>query len=482
MKLSNILASNLASRMILVHPPEPRKELLLSSPSKAVYIGRSKYANVPVFWDPSRLINPHIAIIGITGSGKSYFLKSFLTRASLIWNSNVIILDWVGEYSKWIKQAGGKTIDLKKEKLNLFDLSHSSKPMRIKQIISAFDTLSNLKQFPNEREEIEEALEDVFKKIKSPHLSDVVSLLDKRNKKTSSRILKRFLDGNMDFFSGRSSTNIKKLASSGLVSIDLHNLPTEEMRSLAGLTILQYIKELMRSEPYDEKKGIRLFVVLDEAWKIASSEDSDVIDIVREGRKYNFALIVASQNPTDIHKTIFSNVGSLFVLRLVLQEYRKYVQDSVGYSSFISSAISRFGVGDCAINMIFSEKQAKSTTFLLNKIEGEEPLFLYHLKIEKYNGGFMEIEIDKDQFVHMLFEQGLDDGQVSLVKSEFEKSDGIINGEKLVFLFEKFGFSKSSIISFLRQLGVSEKNIIHIFSLVKIRSAKKGIVGVIVED
>ncbi|MDD5022987.1 MAG: ATP-binding protein [Candidatus ainarchaeum sp.] len=479
MKISRMLSSALASRMLLIHPPEPRKELLLSSPSKGIYIGRTRYAGVPVFWDYSKLINPHIAIIGITGSGKSYFVKSFLTRTSLVLGSNAIILDWVGEYSSWVKQAGGKVIDLSKEKLNLFDISHSSKSIRIRQIISAFDVLANLKKFPQEREEIEQAIEDVFRKMKKPKLIDVISLLESKKRKTSSRILKRFVQEGMDFFSGYSDWNMKKLASSGLVSIDLHNLPSEEIRSLAGLTILQYIKELMRQESYDDNVGINLFVVLDEAWKIASNEESDVIDIVREGRKYNFALIVASQNPTDMHKTIFSNVGSLFILRLVLQEYRKYVQNSVGYSEFIDSEISKFGVGNCAINMIFSERQAKSTTFLLDRIDGEEPLFIYTLSI---GDGNMEMELEKEQLIRMLFEHGLDDSQVSLIKNEFEKNDGKLSGERIVSLFEKFGFSKSSTISFLRLIGVPEKEIIHLFSLVKMRRAKKGVVDITMDD
>jgi len=472
-----MFSSDIASRMILIHPPEPRKEFLISSPVNGIYLGRTKYAGVPTYWDYSKLINPHIAVIGISGSGKSYFVKSFLTRSSLVWNSNAIILDWVGEYGNWVRQAGGKVIDLSKEKLNLFDLSYSNKTTRIKQVLSAIDVLANLKNFPEEREEIENALEIVFRKSKKPCFEDVLKVLHRKNSKAL-RIIKRFTYEGMDFFSAKNSPDIKKLSKSGLVSIDLHNLPNEEIRSLAGLTLLQYIKELMRSERYDSKKGIRLFVVLDEAWKIASDEKSDVIDIVREGRKYNFALVVASQNPTDMHKTIFSNVGSLFIFRLVLKEYKDYIQKSVGYSDFIDSEISRFGVGDCAINMIFSQRQAKSSTFLLKKIEGEEPLSLYKIK----TGGKMEVEMEKDQFLRMLLEQGLDESQISLIRSEFEKSDGILNAEKLVFLLEKFGYSTSSVISFLRQLGVPEKEIISIFSLVKMRRAKKGVVDLVLED
>ncbi len=462
--------------MILVHPPEPRKDLLLSRPTEGIYLGKTRYLGTPVFWDPQKLINPHIAIVGITGSGKSYLTKSFLTRASMIWNSNAITLDWVGEYNKWVKQAGGLVINLGKEKLNLLDLVGQKKRDRVKQIIAALDLLLELKSYPAERDEIEEGIEDIYEKQKKPTLKDVVVFLEKRKKKRAARLLKRFTVEGSDFFAGTSTLNIKKLTEAGLVCIDLHELPTEEIRSLAGLTILQYIKEIMRGEGIQNEKGIKLFVVLDEAWKIANDERSDVITIVREGRKYNFALLIATQNPTDMHKTIFSNIGTLFILRLVLKEFRNYVKTSIGYGDFIDDEISRFGVGDAAINMIFAERQTKTTTFLMNKIDGEEPLFLFHIK-----GGNMDIEIEREQFLRMLYELGLNESQSTIVKMEFEKNDGLVDAEQLVSLLEKFGYSKSSILSFLRQVGIDEKNLIKIFSLVKMRKATKGVVNVVLQ-
>lgn len=478
MKITNLFSSELSKRMILVHPPEPRSEMLLSLPSAGVYLGKTRFLHTPVFWDYRKLINPHIAIIGITGSGKSYLTKSFLTRASMIWNSNAIIIDWVGEYQKWVSQAGGTVINLGRERLNLLDLIGLPKSNRIKQIVSALDILLDLKHYPNERDEIEEALEMIYERVKGkkPTLVDVVELLEKNGRKKAARLLRRFTVEGSDFFAGKSTLDIKKLTNSGLVCLDLHSLPTEEIRSLAGLTVLQYIKELMRVEGAEDDKGIKLFVVLDEAWKIAQDERSDVITIVREGRKYNFALVIATQNPTDMHKTIFSNIGTIFVLRLILKEYREYVQKSIGYSEFIDEEIGKFGVGDAALNMIFAERQSRVSTFLLNKIDGEEPLFLYTIR-----GDGMNIEIEREQMMKMLYELGLNESQLSIVRTEFEKNDGVMEGETLVTLLEKFGYSKSSVISFLRQLGVDEKSLIKIFSLAKMRKAAKGVVNVVLE-
>ena len=73
-------------------------------------------------------------------------------------------------------------------------------------------------------------------------------------KKSAARLVKRFTVEGSDFFSGKSSIDLKKITHSGLVCIDLHSLPTEEIRSLAGLTILQYIKEIMRRKAYGKKE------------------------------------------------------------------------------------------------------------------------------------------------------------------------------------------------------------------------------------
>ena len=477
MDLKEHLTSQMAQRLFLVHPPEPTPDLLLSDPTEGIYLGKTRWLNVPVFWNYNKLINSHIAIVGITGAGKSYLVKTFLTRAALVWNSNAVILDWTGEYNKWVKQAGGRVITLGKESLNLLDLAGLNPAERVKQIMSAFEILLELSNFPEERFDIEEGLEEVYTKVKKPTLVDLVALLEKKKKKHAARLLRQFLVEGSNFFSKQSTLEFDKLAESGLVCIDLHSLPTEEMRSLTGLTILQFLKEKMRREELEQTKGIKLFVVVDEAWKIASDERSDVITIVREGRKYNFGLIVASQNPTDMHKTIISNVGTMFVLRLVLKEYKDYMRSSLNYSPYIYEAISNFGVGDAAVNMIFSSRSEKAHTFLLDKIDGEEPLFVYTLQVGK-----MTIEVEREQFSRMLYELGLTDEQINLVKVDFERGDGVLEASTLVSLLEKFGYSHTSIMTFLRQLGVEEKFIVEVFSLTRRRRATKGVVDLKLEE
>ena len=120
---------------------------------------------------------------------------------------------------------------------------------------------------------------------------------------------------------------------------------TSRFRALAALFILQTLKEIMRSESWSEAKGLKTLVVLDEAWKVASDERSEPITIIREGRKYQFGLIVASQNPTDINEAIFSNVGTTFILRIKFEKFMDYLQSSLNFSDFIRTEIASSASG-----------------------------------------------------------------------------------------------------------------------------------------
>ena len=56
-----------------------------------------------------------------------------------------------------------------------------------------------------------------------------------------------------------------------------------------------------------------------------------------------------------------------------------------------------------------------------------------------------------------------------------------MDAEKIVSMLEKFGYAKSIIMSLLRQLGIDEKNLIKVFSLVKMRKARKGVANIVLD-
>jgi len=482
--LQKILSGEISRRRILVRPPEPPPQSLLSEPSDSIYFGRSALLNVPVFWNYKRLANPHIAIMGMTGSGKSYFIKTFLTRASIVWGSNALILDWAGEYVSWVEASGGAVIRLGKEhSLNLLDTGGIAPSDRIKQIMGAFGILTDISGSAKQKRIMDEALEEAYarkgwkifssthgknkKSAKPPTLHDVAHALSTRlakNRKDDDATeclhrIKPLLQPGRDYFARLSTLSLSQITTSGLVCVDLSHLPSEADRSLAGLTILQFLREKMRNDGWMDQKALKLIIVADEAWKIAQNDNSDLVAIVREGRKYSFGLIVASQNPSDMSKTILSNAATVMVFRLQLPEFKSYVRSALHYGERISDAIEKFGVGQAAVHMAFERAQDGGGTFLLSKVDGEEPLV--RLRI---TGGGMDLEVDREEFQRRLWRLGCSDPQVSSVSALFEKSDRTLSALALAGELSKFGFSRPVILVFLRDLGMPDDELVKLFS------------------
>jgi hypothetical protein len=495
--LSNVDNKGIGRRNILVRPPEPPEEFLMNDPTNAIYIGRTKIFHVPFNWTFQRVTNPHIAVVGITGSGKSYFVKTFLTRASFIWGTNAFIIDWAGEYKDWVKQAGGKVISLAKGAyINLLDLGGMKPNDRVKQIMRTLGILTDIERYPEQRRLTEQAIEKAYvgakfkmdsktqidglgRALKPPTLRDVQRVLETQLEQGSYEFpaelenaiyrIKQFTREGEDFFARQSTINLEELTKVGLVDLDLSGLPDEVFRGLAGLSMLQFIKEKMREEGWSPTKGLKLIVVLDEAWKIAKDDNSDAVMIVREGRKYQFGLLVASQNPTDISEAIFSNVGTTFILRVKFERYLDYLQSTLNFSDYMRREVSRLGVGQCAVNMAFQTTAAFSETFLIDKIEGEEPMQELFLDFAEATGAEGDADsnvasFERDELKKKLRSYGLSDEQTDIVVEIFMKKNRHIKAGPFVVLLERYGIGRTNITEFLKDLGLEDAVIINVLS------------------
>ena len=480
MHLSKLLTKDLALRLPLTKPSEPPSYIMKQWAKNGIYIGKTIYFDQPFFWNPKFLINPHVAVVGITGSGKSYLVKTMITRASLIWGANALILDWAGEYKTWVEHVGGKVIDVGKESINILD-RRGEAGQKVSQLLQSFDILIELDKHPKAKVVMQEALETLFahnkkKRKHKPCMKDLIGVLEKRKKKAKESekkdinmalaLLKRIYLQGKAFFSSKTSFSMDRLMK-GLVCVDLHNLPSEEVRTLVGMTILQYVKEKMRTTNKGESNVPNLILVLDEAWKLASDERSDVIAIVREGRKYNFSVIVATQNPTDIHQAILSNVGSVFVFKLILKKYREMIKSSLNYSDVVDQQISSFPIGRCFVR-VSPKRYSKCNNIIIKRVIGEDFLTKYTIINEGINGGRgMIVEFDRERFIRTLYDLGLNREDVSKIKEAFDRNDGELDAVKFLELLENLGFSRAKLLTILRELGMNDKQIVEIFALLR---------------
>ncbi len=520
-KVSNIA---IAKRNILVYPPEPPMDLLFRDPTRSVYIGRTKIFHVPFYWSHEHVANPHIAVCGISGSGKSYFIKTFLLRAAFVWNANALIIDWAGEYRDWVRDSGGKIVRLGRGSyLNLLDLGGMKPYDRIKQVMRTLELLTDIGHFPEQRRLTEQAIEKAYLENKfkmdareqkdelgnpltPPTLKDVVRILREQHQSGAYEYpaelenaiyrLEQFTKPGEDFFAQQSTIKLEKLVTSGLVSLDLVGLPDEKMRALAALTVLQFIKERMRISGSVEgarKHELRLIIVLDEAWKIGKEENSDAVMIVREGRKYNFGMIIASQNPTDISEAIFSNVGTTFILKVKFERFLDYLQGSLNFSDYMRDEITRLGVGQAAVNMAFTTQTPYPTTFLLERIEGEEPTKEFFLDLTPALTAKQRRDVSvartisflKEDLRRRLRQLGLSDERVEEITKRFEKGNRRMDVISFVIELERYGAARRNISDLLKDAGVDDITIINIFAKVDLKKsggAGREVSQVVLED
>ncbi len=71
------------------------------------YVGKTLQYKLPFFLDTSKLMNPHVSLIGMTGSGKTYFMKSYLIRCRLGRDASILIIDWNNEYNEIVTMLDG---------------------------------------------------------------------------------------------------------------------------------------------------------------------------------------------------------------------------------------------------------------------------------------------------------------------------------------------------------------------------------------
>ncbi|MGC8479253.1 MAG: ATP-binding protein [Candidatus Micrarchaeia archaeon] len=497
-KIQTMMSNEVSKRIFLTRPPEPPYEYILNDPTNSIFIGTSKIFKVPFTWTFSNITNPHISVVGITGAGKSFFVKTFITRASYIWNTNAIIIDWAGEYISWVKQSGGRVVALSKgDYLNIMDLSGMKPIDRTKQIMNSLDILTDISLYPEQRRLTAEAIEQSYLNMgfplasppqpgkEPPTLKDVTKLLDEKLQEGTYEYpaelenaiyrLREFSREGEDYFANKSTIDIGKLTTSGLVDLDLSSLPDERFRAMAALFILQTLKEKMRLESWSSSAGLKTLVVLDEAWKVASDERSDAVTIIREGRKYSFGLIVASQNPTDVNEAIFSNVGTTFMLRIRFEKFMNYLQGSLNFSDFIRNEISKLGVGQAAIDMAFNTGVRFPNVFLVDKIVGELPIDTYSLYIsdilseQELNNNDIkkEYDFDKVTFNSILIELGFDMASINKLIDYMNSYGRNVSIKDFVKEAISEGLSKTVLINFLRSIGLGESLISRVMSYVQ---------------
>lgn len=264
-KTNRMLNWDLSYLTPLAKPKRPPTEKLLSG----VYMGKTSDGGMFLL-DLPKATNPHMVVLGLSGSGKSTTVKTYISRNYDVTETPTVIVDYAGEYTKWVSSRNGKVIDMREYAIGLFSLGNSSVQDKIAQLTESFGVICEFNSL--QRIVFSNYLRKLYnEKGDSVTLTDLINLMTdelERLKPNRQRTVVAIVDRLKGLTNGPFDTTGKPFIAldeiiKGFVCIDLSKLSSNPLKSMVAYTILQYIDSTMRIEGTSDL--IKLVIALDEA-------------------------------------------------------------------------------------------------------------------------------------------------------------------------------------------------------------------------
>lgn len=326
----------------------------------SLLLGFSEALAAPIFLDLKSKNNPHIFVTGMSGSGKTYLMRSLICRLNLMLDCLVFVIDFTGEYR------------------------------------------------------------------------DLVLYL-----------------GEVEANSG-DSRFIEKI-DSGIVYFNLKSLKEAEKIQRCK-SLIQKLLEKMRSRTINEEK--QMFILLDEAWKVLG-EDGILEAIIREGRKYNVGIILASQIIEDIEVSVLSNMATLFIFRIQNQDSLKHLSSNYNISNAMLQKIQNFSVGQCLL--IHLAKNGDIDLLPIRRVFGVDIYSAFKIYF-----GDVKMDVIIDDFCREISNLCKKDASDLISRIRKDKSIGL---SELIKELLTLDAGRYELLAYLRRLGVSDSDIADGFSM-----------------
>lgn len=344
--------------------------------------------DLPAYIDGNKLFQRHSCIVGNTGSGKSETLAKILEGTSRLPGANIILFDIHGEYSRLSYVDDIKIGPDFPFPVWLFGFSSMvSNILKIKEESSGV-VMSALRkayysQCPggNEGKPVPFGFEEFMMFIGQLNVEQVGTgetyktgvkkgeekmVKGEYNGKLSSAVNTMetlYADRRYSFLFGNSSPEylpglVNRLMGGGrpVKNIDLSDIPHDVAVSIIG-AMTKLVFDIQRSIGSDHRP---ITLVCDEAhvyipddFQLSASERRMVEvfeDIAKEGRKFGLTLLVASQRPSELNKTIMAQCANFIVGKLNNENDKAMIKGMMpeGSGSMIDSA-TMFAPGDVLV-------------------------------------------------------------------------------------------------------------------------------------
>ena len=307
-------------------------------------------------------------------------LKRIVTKKEISTNSNIDLPKYF-DFTDLINNGLDEAIDDIKENKYKYKEYISSLKLRLASFMS--DLRKSEPLLFNE-EDIENSLEIFFKYI----FGDM-----------------KLINNNLFVDYKKQNKSINPEKKNQIVILDLSLIPFELLETITGLIgrlILEFAQRINKVEEYKEGRGdYPIALILEEAQNYIPEIDKNnkksitkkIFErIAREGRKFGVSLLVSSQRPSELSKTILSQCNTFIVHKLQNPEDQKYIRQIV--SSATEDLLTQLPILPQQHAIIMGEAVRSPSQLKINDIiskpDSNNPKF-----IEKWLDKSSIIKIDK---------------------------------------------------------------------------------------
>ena len=270
-----------------------------------IYIGENAVSRNLILCNMNNLLNQSMMLLGIPGSGKSFFAKLLIIAIALSSRDDIIILDPEGEYTPLVKALGGSVVRFAvggTDWVNAMDMESGygeGSPVACK---SQYIT-SLLKQVdldgvgPHEKSIIDRCIKQIYSEMKQSNtvatLSTVRDKLLEQPEPEARNIaltMELYTSGSLDIFAHETNVDTKNR----IMSYDIHSL-TGDMKQPGFVAITD---AMLNRVNFNWAQGKKTYVIVDEFHIAFENEYSGnfFTSAWRQFRKRNASPIAITQN------------------------------------------------------------------------------------------------------------------------------------------------------------------------------------------
>ena len=317
-------------------------------PDGGIVIGcLSEAPECTVSIDINTLINPHLFIVGKTGSGKSYFIKKILDKT----DANFWVFSPSDEYNMLSQKDGYKEV----KKIEIpWDINQISYFLELNASEENLLNHIEIKTGVNSIEQITDRIKEHCSKSKDNFPGQValdLSGLDMglmELPRFANTLIKKLKSINKIAFNNRAS--IKDLLD-GAIIFNFEDYNQLEQECIINSLLFRLRKHLMSQKSNVSKH----LIIVEEAHNYMPSErntkcKNELVKLAREGRKYGASLCFVTQRPRFFDQTALAQSGNKVVFSLSNPEDIKHVMDDACYyDSSLLRDIPQQRQGECVI-------------------------------------------------------------------------------------------------------------------------------------